>query len=159
MSERDLDETDRRIVHCLQGDARNVTTAEIGAELDVSGSTVANRITQLEDAGIIAGYVPVVDYERSGYDQHHLFVCTVDADREEGIVDAVAAEEGVVDVTRLLADEENLLVEVVAEDAAAVEGIADALSDLGVTVARTAVVTNAVARAGPGFGKRNDSDE
>lgn len=153
-----MDETDRRIVHCLQGDARNVTTAEIGEELGISGSTVANRISKLEESGIIAGYTPIVDYERSGYPQHHLFVGTVAGEDRREILAAIPEESGVVNVTTLLSDRRNVVIEVVAERQAHVENLANSLSDLGVTLDRTDIVTNGVARSFNGFGKRRSDD-
>lgn len=158
MSHREMDETDRQIIHCLQGDARNVTTAEIGEELDISGSTVANRISQLEEAGIIAGYAPIIDYERSGFDQHHLFVGSVAGEDRDEILAAIPEQTGVVNVTTLLTDERNVIIEVIATETADVEELAASLSVLGVTICRTDVVTNEVAQSFDGFGKRNDSD-
>lgn len=153
-----MDETDRRIIHCLQGDARNVTTAEIGERLDISGSTVANRISQLEESGIIAGYTPIVDYERSGYPQHRLFVGTVAREDRDDVVGDVTEVSGVVDVTALLTDRENLLVEAVAETPTEVEAIADTIAELGVTVVGTDVVTDRVTRSFDGFGERRADD-
>ena len=159
MSDRDLDETDRRIIRCLEGDARNVTTAEIGETLGISGSTVANRISRLEDAGIIAGYAPIVDYDRSGYGQHHLLVGTIVGDDRDAVLQDVASVTGVVDVTALVADRENVYVEAVAEEQAAVEAIAAAVSDSGVDLLRTGIVTNAVGKSANGFGEwRADGD-
>lgn len=153
-----MDETDRRIVHCLQGDARNVTTAEIGDRLGISGSTVANRISQLEEAGVIAGYTPIVDYEQSGYPQHRLFVGTVAREDREAVVADIAEVTGVVDVTALLTDQENVLVEAVAETPAEVESVAEAMSRLDVTVVRTDVVTERITRSFDGFGERQTDD-
>ena len=157
MTDREMDQTDREIIHCLQGDARNVTTAEIGAELDISGSTVANRISQLEESGIIAGYAPIIDYERAGYTQHHLFVGTVAGDDADEIIASIPDLTGVVNVTTLLTDERNVVVEVIAEEASEVEEVANELSELGVTIVRTDVVTNEVARPFDSYGIRKDS--
>lgn len=153
-----MDETDRRIIHCLQGDARNVTTAEIGEKLGISGSTVANRITQLEESGIIAGYTPIIDYARSGYPEHYLVVGTVAGENADEILTAIPEESGVVNVTTLLTDRENVVIEVVADGQAAVEDLGNSLSDLGVTLVRTDVVTNEVGRSFNGFGKPRSDD-
>lgn len=159
MSDFEMDETDRRIIHCLQGDARNVTTAEIGAELGVSGSTVANRISQLEESKIIAGYTPIVDYDRSGFSQHHLFVGTVDGEDSDEILAAIPEITGVVNATTLLTDRRNVVIEVVAERPTQVEALARELGDLGVTIERTDVVTEVVSHAFDGFGKRRTDAE
>lgn len=158
MTGPEMDETDRQIIHCLQGDARNVTTAEIGAELGVSGSTVANRISQLEEAGIVAGYTPIVDYARAGFSQHHVFVGTVDGEDSDEILAAIPELASVVDVTTLLTDRRNVIIEVVAERPTQVDALAEDLGDLGVTIERTDVVTNVESHAFDGFGKRRTDD-
>lgn len=155
----EMDETDRRIIHCLQGDARNVTTTEIGEKLGVSGSTVANRISRLEESGIIAGYTPIIDYDRCGLSQYQRFVGTVDGDDREEILAAIPDLRGVVHVTTLLTDRRNVAIEVVAEDPDDIERLAADLSALGVTVVRTDVVTSAITHVFDGFGKRKTDDE
>ena len=157
MTDREMDQTDREIIHCLQGDARNVTTAEIGDKLDISGSTVANRISQLEESGIIAGYAPIIDYERSGYTQHHIFVGTVAGDDADEIIASIPDHSGVVNVTTLLTNQENVIIEVIAEEASEIEQVGNDLSELGVTIVRTDVVTNDVSRPFDSFGIRKDS--
>ena len=62
MSNGPLDDVDRGILYALQRDARNVTIAE---EVDVSASTVRNRIGRLEDIGVIEGYYPKINSERA----------------------------------------------------------------------------------------------
>jgi len=59
-----LDETERAILYYLQNDARNITNAEIADKIDVSATTVGQRINDLEDRGIIQNYHTMVDYER-----------------------------------------------------------------------------------------------
>lgn len=39
----------------------------LAERLGVSTSTVSHRVRQLEEEGIICGYVPVLDYEKLGY--------------------------------------------------------------------------------------------
>jgi len=51
-----LDNVDRGILHELQVDARNRTAQEIADKVDVSASTVRNRIEALEANGVIEGY-------------------------------------------------------------------------------------------------------
>lgn len=45
----DLDRTDKAILHVLQDDARNVTTEAIGERVGLAASTVANRLSALEE--------------------------------------------------------------------------------------------------------------
>ena len=69
----ELDEVDRSILHGLQADARTTTAEEMGEKAKVSASTIRNRIKRLEDAGVIEGYHPHIDYEAANY-QLHLFI-------------------------------------------------------------------------------------
>jgi len=41
--------------------------SDVADEVDVSASTVRNRIRKLEDADILMGYRPEVNYEKAGY--------------------------------------------------------------------------------------------
>ncbi len=65
-AEYPIDDLDRNIIYALQQDARHTSASEIAESLDVSARTVRNRITKLEEAGVIAGYDVDVDYEAAG---------------------------------------------------------------------------------------------
>jgi Lrp/AsnC family transcriptional regulator, leucine-responsive regulatory protein len=54
-TERRLDDTDWRILHELQADAR-LSFNELGRRVSLSPPAVAERVRRLEEAGIIAGY-------------------------------------------------------------------------------------------------------
>ncbi len=62
----ELDKTSWSILACLQENAR-ASFADIGREVGLSAPAVAERMTKLEDAGIILGYRIEVDYEKTGY--------------------------------------------------------------------------------------------
>jgi predicted ArsR family transcriptional regulator len=55
---RDLDDADRGILHALQENAREATAVEMAEAVDVSASTVRNRIDRLESTGVVRGYTP-----------------------------------------------------------------------------------------------------
>ncbi|ADJ13844.1 Lrp/AsnC family transcriptional regulator [Halalkalicoccus jeotgali] len=92
-----LDEIDRGILYMLQENARTTTHDEISAEVGVSPSTVRNRIGQLEEAGIIEGYMPKIDYERAGFPLHVQLVCTASSERSQRAQEALTVN-GVVNV-------------------------------------------------------------
>ena len=50
-----MDETDQQLLSLLRKDARS-SVATLAQKLGVSRGTVSNRVTKLEDAGIIVGY-------------------------------------------------------------------------------------------------------
>jgi Lrp/AsnC family leucine-responsive transcriptional regulator len=61
-----LDETNRRILKELQGDAR-LTMAELGRRVNLSPPAVAERVQRLEKAGVITGYHASVDPKALGF--------------------------------------------------------------------------------------------
>lgn len=62
---RVLDDIDRRILAALQQDGR-MTTQELADRVGLSASPCARRVRLLEEAGIIKGYVAVLDQARVG---------------------------------------------------------------------------------------------
>lgn len=62
-----LDGLDRAILEELNVDARR-SHREIAQRLKVSPTTVSSRIARLEEAGVIRGYIPVLDDEQLGWD-------------------------------------------------------------------------------------------
>jgi Lrp/AsnC family transcriptional regulator, regulator for asnA, asnC and gidA len=62
-----LDDLDRSILEELNIDARR-SHREIAHRLKVSPTTVSSRIGRLEGAGIIRGYVPLLDDEQLGWE-------------------------------------------------------------------------------------------
>ncbi len=62
---RALDDIDRRILAALQQDGR-MTTQELADRVGLSASPCARRVRLLEEAGIIKGYVAVLDQARVG---------------------------------------------------------------------------------------------
>lgn len=62
-----LDELDVKILRSMNKNARK-SFRDIARELGISLSTVSHRVHQLEEAGVIRGYVPFVDPQRIGFD-------------------------------------------------------------------------------------------
>lgn len=60
MSERTVDETDKKIIRMLQVDART-SFADIGRECGISAETVKNRFEGMVEDGVIRGTSVVVD--------------------------------------------------------------------------------------------------
>ena len=61
----DLDETDRRILVVLQAQGR-ITNAELSERVNLSPSACHRRVQRLEEDGVIAGYVALVNARRVG---------------------------------------------------------------------------------------------
>lgn len=129
-----LDNLDRQILHLLQLDARGATDTEIAKETDVSGTTVSSRIDKLEERGVIQGYNPEIDYEEAGYPMNVLFICSVDLHKRSEFAEKALDVRGVVNVREMLAGEENLHVEVVAESTTEVKQSTEQLDALGLRI-------------------------
>jgi len=142
MSTVSLDDVDRGILFALQRDARNTTIAEIAEEVDVSASTVRNRIEDLEAKGVIEGYYPKINYEIANFPLRVLFVCSAPAeDREELAASALDAH-GVVDVREMLTSTRNIYIEVVAIDTRDLTDITNELASMGFEIDSSEIVSN-----------------
>ena len=60
-----MDAKDRKIVALLEADGR-MGFAEIGAIVDLAGSSVHDRVRKLEKQGLIRGYRADIDLEQAG---------------------------------------------------------------------------------------------
>jgi len=150
MPPENLDDVDRKILRALADDARNVTTEEIAERVGLASSTVAARINDLEDEGIVEGYAPTIDYRQAGFDPHMiLFGTAID---DEFSIEATLAVDGVTCVRRLATDEENVLIELVAASQEEIERRLDALDERGVEITRTEVLREEDAQPLGGFG-------
>lgn len=134
MSSLELDDVDRGILHLLQEDARNSVATAIADEVGVAPNTVRNRIERLEEAGVIEGYHPQIDYERAGYQLHVLFICTVPVSERRTLVGKSLEIDGVIEVTEALSGHQNLIVEVVGADSDDLTAIAEQLEALGIEI-------------------------
>lgn len=137
-----LDDVDRGILHALQRDARNVTTADIAEQVPVSASTVRNRIQNLEESGVIDGYRPTLNYERAGYQLRVVFAATVPVEDRARLARKALRVRGVIDVRELLSGANNLYVEAVATSTQNLTQITQALSETGLSIQRSEIVTN-----------------
>jgi DNA-binding Lrp family transcriptional regulator len=134
MADDPLNNLDRRILHLLQIDARGATDTDIAEETDVTGTTIHNRIKQLEEEGIILGYNPEINYEMAGYPMRVLFICSTDLSRRSEMAEKALDVRGVVNVREMLSGEENLHIEVVAEATSDVKESTEQLDKLGLRI-------------------------
>lgn len=61
----ELDEIDRAILAVLQGDAK-ISLADLAAKVNLSTSPCWRRVRRLEEAGVIAGYVTLLEGKSIG---------------------------------------------------------------------------------------------
>jgi len=153
-----LDDLDREILHILQVDARRRTDTDMGKELNVSGTTVANRLDALEQSGIIRGYHPEIDYEMAGYPLVVLFICTTPiADRERHAQRSLHVR-GVVNVKQLLSGEQNLHIQAVAESTTRIEEISEQLDAEDLRIVRSDILSYESVQPWNHFARMDDTD-
>jgi DNA-binding Lrp family transcriptional regulator len=142
MSARKLDDLDRWILYNLQNEARHTSSSEIAETLDVSASTVRNRIQRLEADDVIRGYHADVDYEAAGYQLFTLIVCTAPIPEREELAEAAAQVPGVVEVQEVMTGEANVLVRAIGVDGDDLTRIGEALDELGLRVSDEDLIRN-----------------
>jgi len=158
MSPVSLDEVDRGILYALQRDARNTTISEIAGQVDVSASTVRNRIEQMEESGVIEGYYPKINYERANFPLHVLFVCSAPADQREELAATALDAPGVVDVREMLTSQRNIYVESVATDTRDLTEITNGLATMGFEIVSSEIITNHYTRPWAEFEYGSDQE-
>lgn len=137
-----LDEAEREILHHLQDDARSTTNAEISEKVGLSATTVGQRISELEDRGVIKTYHTMVDYEASGFPHRALLFCTVDAVDRREVGDELIEQHGVISIRELISGERNLHVEIVGRTRDEIVDTITAVEDCGVEVVDSEMIKN-----------------
>ena len=158
MSSVALDNVDRGILFALQRDARNTTIAEIADEVEVSASTVRNRLDRLEETGVIESYYPKINYEKAAFPLHVLFICSAPTDERESLAREVLETIGVVDVREMLTSTHNLYVEAVATDTQDLTTISNELTSTGFEIDSSEIIANHYTRPWAHFEYDGDSE-
>lgn len=110
----DLDDTDRQILRILQEDART-PFSEIAREIDMSSATVHDRVSRLEEAGVIRGYHADVDASAVGYGVSALVGLRVEQGHEEESLSRLRDIDGVREI-HLTTGEWDVMMQVYAEN-------------------------------------------
>lgn len=152
MASYKLDEVDKGILHVLQQDARNNSASDIAEKVDVAPNTVRNRIKNLEDANVIDGYFPHINYEQADFELRVKFVCTVPISGRQSLAEKSLAIEGVVQVTEILSGRDNLTIEAVGGDSDELTAIASQLEEIGVEISDERFIKSSRAQPFDHFG-------
>ncbi len=129
-----IDEIDKRIIYRLSEDSRNTTSSEIAEEMEVSPGTVRNRIRQMEEKGIIKGYLADVDYEEIGKRIVYIFKCSSTAKDRSVLAKKALRVSGVINVRELMTGEEDLVIKAIGRDTDDISRIGIALENLGIEI-------------------------
>ncbi len=110
----ELDDTDREILRILQSDART-PFSEIARRIDMSSATVHDRVSRMEEDGVIEGYHAKVNAKTVGYGVSALVGLRVEQGREEDALERLREIEGVREI-HLTTGEWDVMLKVVAAD-------------------------------------------
>lgn len=149
----ELDDVDRGILYLLQREARHRTTKEIADRVNVSASTVRNRIERMEAADVIAGYSPHINYNKTELQLNCILVCSVPHAERPRIAEEARNVSGVIMIRQTINGQENLLLEVVGTDTDDLARITDELNSLGLQVEKTMVVQSSFVQPFNHFGQ------
>lgn len=100
---------DYQILEQLRRDGR-ASLRTIAQRLKVSTSTVSHRVKQLEAAGVIQGYQPIIDYTKLGYRLTAITKIKARGAHIPKIVQRLVKEETLVDVYEITGDYDVLVI-------------------------------------------------
>jgi DNA-binding Lrp family transcriptional regulator len=89
-----MDETDHQLLSLLRQDAR-LSIAALSHKLSVSRGTVTNRITKLEDAGVIVGYTVRLRPDVQRNEIKAWMSIAVDGNQSRAVIASLLGEPGV----------------------------------------------------------------
>lgn len=152
MEDDTLDDINRGIIHLLQQNARNLSSVDIAEKLPVSEGTIRNRISVMEERGIIEGYVPILNYERAGFPLSVFLECTAAVSDRATFAEEAHHTTGVIDVRELITGQSNVRIIGIATDMEDITRMEQDLEDIGLVVEREEVVRNHYVRPFNHFG-------
>ena len=134
---------DRRLVNALLSDGR-ASLRSLGEDLDVSVTTVSNHITDLEEQGIIQGYVPEVNYGQLGYDVTAIIQLKVEGSALPEITDRLGDQTHMTSVYEVTGDHDIVAIGKFADTDHMNDQIKELLTDPDINESNTSVVLNPV---------------
>jgi len=116
-----LDDIDLKILSIIQGDAR-VPISKLAKQVGLSPPSVHERISKLEERGVIVSYVAALDAKKLGKSLTAFIGVTLDRTccKDEDVINTLKIIPEVQEVHRI-AGEEDLLLKVKTEDTSALE--------------------------------------
>src|SRR3954451_5659206 len=135
-----IDAIDERILAELQANGR-LTMKALAERVGLSSPAMIERVRRLEDRGVIVGYRAIVAPEALGRPISALIRARVGQTGAAAFRDLVANDANIVECLRVTGDSTHQL-RVHVADASALEGLIDALSEMGVTTETSMVLSS-----------------
>jgi len=134
---------DAKLINALLGDGR-ASLRSLAEELDVSVTTVSNHLRELEEAGVIEGYTPRVNYDALGYDVTAIIQLKVEGSALPDITDRLKGHKQMVTVYEVTGDYDVIAVGKFEDTDGMNAQIKELLTDADIRESNTSVVLNAV---------------
>ncbi|MDZ7729761.1 MAG: HTH-type transcriptional regulator Lrp [Natrialbaceae archaeon] len=134
---------DAKLVNELLGDGR-ASLRSLAEKMDVSVTTVSNHLSDLEEAGVIQGYTPKVDYDALGYDVTAIIQLKVEGNALPDITDRLRDHQQMISVYEVTGDYDVIAVGKFQNTDGMNDQIKALLTDPDIKESNTSVVLNAV---------------
>ena len=134
---------DGKLVNALLHNGR-ASLRSLAEELDVSVTTVSNHLADLEEAGVIEGFTPIVDYDKLGYDVTAILQLKVRGEALPAVTDSLRAEKQMVSVYETTGDYDVIAVGKFKDTDDMNGQIKAVLSNADINESNTSVVLNIV---------------
>ena len=134
---------DGQLVNALLHNGR-ASLRSLAEELDVSVTTVSNHLADLEEAGVIEGFTPIVDYDKLGYDVTAILQLKVRGEALPAVTDSLRAEKQMVSVYEVTGDYDVIAVGKFKDTDDMNGQIKAVLSNADINESNTSVVLNIV---------------
>ena len=135
---------DSKLVNALLGDGR-ASLRSLAEDLDVSVTTISNHLSDLEEAGVIRGYTPIVDYDELEYDVTAVIQLKVEGNALPEITDSLKEHRQMISVYEVTGDYDVIAVGKFTDTDGMNDQIKTLLTDPDIKESNTSVVLNAVA--------------
>ena len=134
---------DTELVNALLDDGR-ASLRSLADELDVSVTTVSNHLSNLEDDGVIRGYVPVVDYAGLGYDVTAILQLKVEGSSLPDITERLREHDQMLSVYEVTGDHDVVAIGKFRDTDEMNDRIKTLLTDPDINESNTNIVLNTV---------------
>ena len=132
-----------KIINVLLEDGR-ASLRTIADEVDVSVTTISNRLGDIEEQGIIEGYVPRIDYNALGYDVTAIIQLKVEGSALPDITDRLSNHHHITSVYEVTGDYDIIAIGKFTDTDHMNDQIKELLIDPDIKESNTSVVLNTV---------------
>lgn len=133
LGKKALDDTDLRILNILQNNGR-VSMKALGREIAMSPVAAADRVSRLEDAGVIQGYGARVSRPGMGFGIHaFILVDSVPPSRRHSFLELVREEERIVACYHIVTGGKTAMLDVYCESVEFLSQLQSRLNDISPT--------------------------